>query len=76
LSLFTQKTSRITIEEKYPEERTRKNNKTKTQKGGRTLAYEVAPWRRTGALRPVWRELDDLLNRFFGEMRLAVDAFC
>jgi hypothetical protein len=42
-----------------------KNNKSKTQKGGRTLAYEVTPWRRTGALRPFWGEMDDLWNRFF-----------
>jgi len=39
------------------------------------LAYEVTPWRRTGALRPVWREMDDLLNRFFGEMPLAERAW-
>jgi len=39
------------------------------------MAYELTPWRRTGALRPVWREMDDLWNRFFGQMPLAERAW-
>jgi HSP20 family protein len=39
------------------------------------MAYELTPWRRSGALRPFWREMDDLWNRFFGEMPLAEGAW-
>lgn len=32
------------------------------------MALELTPWRRSSALRPLWREMDDLWNRFWGEM--------
>ena len=35
------------------------------------MALEMTSWRRPGGLRPFWREMDDLWNRFFEEMPLA-----
>jgi HSP20 family protein len=34
------------------------------------MALELMPWRRSGGIRPFWREKDDFWNRFFGEMPL------
>jgi len=33
------------------------------------MALELTPWRKSSsALRPLWREMDDLWNRFWGDM--------
>jgi len=39
------------------------------------MALEMTPWRRTGGLRPMWREMDDFWNRFVGEMPLTEAAW-
>lgn len=39
------------------------------------MALEMTPWRRTGGLRPMWREMDDFWNRFSGEMPLTEAAW-
>ncbi len=38
------------------------------------MALELTPWRRSGEIRPLWRELDELWNRFIGEVPLAQRA--
>ena len=32
------------------------------------MALELTPWRRSGELRPYWRDMDDLMTRFFRDM--------
>ena len=39
------------------------------------MALDITPWRRSGGLRPFWREMDDFWNRFFEEMPLAERAW-
>jgi HSP20 family protein len=39
------------------------------------MPFELTPWRRSGALSPVWREMDDVFNRFFRDMPLAERAW-
>jgi HSP20 family protein len=39
------------------------------------MALEMTPWRRSGGLRPFWREMDNFWNRFFTEMPMAERAW-
>ncbi|MFO7963119.1 MAG: Hsp20/alpha crystallin family protein [Desulfobacterales bacterium] len=39
------------------------------------MAYELTPWRRQTAVRPYWRGLDDMFDRFLGEMAPAERAW-
>jgi HSP20 family protein len=41
------------------------------KKGGIIMALDIAPLRRTGGIRPFWREMEDLWDRVVGEMPLA-----
>lgn len=39
------------------------------------MAMEITPWRSTGSLKPLWREMDDFWNRLFNEKPLAERAW-
>jgi HSP20 family protein len=43
----------------------------KWERRNEIMAFELSPWRRSSELRPFWREMEDLWDRFFRERPLA-----